>query len=150
MTGRVGFVLLALNVSSRSSSSSKSILDYLGVPIGFGLILLSVGILLLVISALLMVYDYRKGKLKISKEGVNIKGEHFAWSLMKCIKVSFSQNDRKPVYGKRNHKTGGGNFIHFEIEKAIYNLEFYISSNTEEQKLRASLKSWVPVIRISD
>ncbi|WP_305981658.1 hypothetical protein [Roseivirga thermotolerans] len=140
----VGFVFVMLNVSSRSvGTESKSILDYLGVPIGFGLVILFVGILVLIASFMIGYYDYRKGKIIISKDGANIKGEQFSWSGIKAFHLSLNENDGKPIYGKRSYRTGGRNFIKFINENRIHNHEFYISTNTEELKLRSALKFWV-------
>ncbi|WP_420385230.1 hypothetical protein [Roseivirga sp.] len=141
----VGFVFVLLNVSSRSAGTeSISILDYLGLPIGFGLVIGFVGILLLIFSFIIGYYDYRKGKIIISKDGVNIKGEQFSWSSIKAFHLSLNENDGKPVYGKRSYKTGGRNFIQFSSENRIHNHEFYISTNTEELKLRTAVENWVP------
>lgn len=139
----LGAAGLLLNVTSRSiGTDSKSILDHLGVPSGIGSIILIFGLLLLVASMFVGFYDYRKGKLEIKATGFTIKRDCFDLSSISNLEVVFNDNKGKVVYGKRNYATGGKNFIRFKDNKGTHDYEFYIPTNTEEQKLRKLIQTW--------
>jgi hypothetical protein len=127
---------LLLNVTSRSvGTDSKSILDYMGVPI-------SVGLAILVLSGIIGSYNNRKEKIEMSGSDFTIMRDDFALTSVANLKVDFNDNHAKSTYGERNYANGGKNFIRFINDKEAYEYEFFIPTNTEEQKLRKLVQSW--------
>ena len=98
--------------------------------------------LLIIASIFVGSYDYRKGKTEIGLSDFAIKGAQFHVSTVSNLEIDFNDNHGIAVYGERNYATGGKNFIRFINNKEAHEYEFFIPTNTEEQKLRKLVQSW--------